>query len=185
MIRNETLTFREAGSADWEAVAALHIESWRSAYRGMLHDAYLDRDIEAERRAIWHARLTGEPRPDQIVVVAEDDAGFAALACILAGEDPGWGSLIDNLHVRPDLKRGGLGRLVLAEAARRVSAAHAATPLHLTVLEANDAAQRAYESWGGTLAERLDAHLPDGQALPVLRYSWASPAALLARLIRT
>ena len=185
MTGNETLTFREADAAEWQAVAALHIASWRSAYRGMLRDAYLDGAIAQEREAVWQARFTGEPRPDQIVVVAEDGTGFVALACILAGHDPTWGSLIDNLHVRPDRKRGGIGRLVLAEATRRIPAAHDATPLHLTVLEANRAAQAAYESYGGQLSERLDAALPDGQTLPVRRYSWASPAELLARLART
>ncbi len=185
MTRDETLTLREAGAADWEAVAALHIASWRSAYRGMLRESYLDDTIEAERRAIWQARFAGGPRQDQIVVVAEDGTGFVALACILTGQDRRWGSLIDNLHVRPDRKRGGIGRAVLAEATRRIPAHHAATPLHLTVLEANRAAQAAYESWGGALSERLEAAMPDGQTLPVRRYSWESPAALLARLART
>ncbi len=185
MNTGQALIFRDAGREDWEAVAALHIASWRSAYRGMLRDTYLDRAIETERRAIWRARFMGENRPDQVVVVAEDATGFVGLACILAGHDPRWGSLIDNLHVRPDRKRAGIGRLVLAEAAARMPAEHRATPLHLTVLEANRPAQAAYESWGGTLSERLDADLPDGQRLPVRRYSWASPGRLLAKLGRS
>jgi ribosomal protein S18 acetylase RimI-like enzyme len=185
MTQDEALAFRDAGPADWEAVAALHIASWRSAYRGMLHDAYLDGDIDAERRAVWQARFTGGPRPEQIVVVVEDKAGFVALACILAGHDPKWGSLIDNLHVRPDRKRSGIGREVLAEAARRMPPKHRDTPLHLTVLEANRAAQAAYESYGGELVERLDADLPDGQRLPVRRYAWPGPASLLRLLART
>jgi ribosomal protein S18 acetylase RimI-like enzyme len=151
----------------------------------MLRDAYLERAIEAERRAVWRARFTGETRPDQIVVMAEDATGFVGLACILAGHDSRWGSLIDNLHVRPDRKRSGIGRLVLAEATARMPVEHGATPLHLTVLETNRPAQAAYETWGGALSERLDADLPDGQRLPVRRYSWASPAALLANLARS
>jgi ribosomal protein S18 acetylase RimI-like enzyme len=184
MAVEDTLSFRDAAPDEWESVSALHVASWRSAYRGMLLDAYLDGAIAEERRALWRARLAGGTRPDQIVVVGEDGSGIVALACILAGQDRRWGSLIDNLHVRPDRKRGGIGRLALAEAARRLPPAYAGTPLHLTVLEANRAAQSAYENWGGALVERLEADLPDGQRLPVRRYAWATPAALTARLER-
>ena len=176
------LKLRVPDPAEWQAVAALHIASWQSAYRGMLYDRYLDGAIHAERESVWKARFTGEPRPDQIVVVADDGTDFVAFACILAGHDPRWGSLIDNVHVRPDRKRTGIGRRVLAEAAARVPQEHSRTPLHLTVLEANRPAQAAYERWGGELAEHLEADLPDGQRLPVRRYSWASPDALIAAL---
>ena len=175
---------REAGPADALAVADLQIASWRSAYRGMLTDTYLAGPIEAERRGLWQRRFQGARSPDQVVIVAEDGNELVGLACILAGHDPKWGSLVDNLHVAPDRKRTGIGRLVLAEAARRVPAAHAHRAVHLTVLETNVAAQAAYERWGGELTERLNALEPDGQSLPVRRYSWQSPAELLARLER-
>jgi ribosomal protein S18 acetylase RimI-like enzyme len=184
MAVEDNARFRDAAPDEWESVAALHIASWRSAYRGMLLDAYLDGAITEERRALWRGRLARGTRPDQIVVLGEDGSGVVALACILAGQDRRWGSLIDNLHVRPDRKRGGIGRLALAEAAGRLPPAYAGTPLHLTVLEANRPAQAAYESWGGAPVERLHADLPDGQRLPVRRYAWPSPAALIARLER-
>ncbi|NNM74379.1 GNAT family N-acetyltransferase [Enterovirga aerilata] len=184
MTGDGALTFRAAGPADWEAVAGLQIASWRSAYRGMLRDDYLDAGIHAERRTLWRSRFTGEPGPDQVVAVAEDGTGLVALACILAGHDPIWGSLIDNLHVRPDRKRTGIGRLVLADAAARIPAVHAGTPLHLTVLDANLPARAAYEAWGGEFCEYLDAELPDGQSLPVRRYRWADPDALIRSLLR-
>ena len=182
MTERDSLRFRDAEPSEWDDVAALHIASWRSAYRGILRDAYLETAIEAERRAVWQSRFTGGARPDQIVVIGEDASGFVALACILAGQDPRWGSLIDNLHVRPDRKRAGIGRLVLAEAAARVPSAHRATPLHLTVLEGNAAARAAYESWGGKLVEQPDADLPDGQTLRVRRYAWDNPDALMRAL---
>lgn len=182
MTGTEGLRLREAGAADWEAVAALHIASWRSAYRGILRDAYLDGPIEAERRAVWRERLADGPQPGQIVIVAEDGEEMIALACILAGQDPRWGSLIDNMHVRPDRKRAGIGRITLAAAAARIGPDHAATPLHLTVFEANGSAIAAYERWGGRLAERLGTDAKDGRRLPVRRYAWNGPDALAAAL---
>ena len=78
MERAEELGLREAGAADWEGVADLQIASWRSAYRGILSDDYLDGPVVAERRAVWRERLAGGPKPDQVVVIGEDAAGPVA-----------------------------------------------------------------------------------------------------------
>ena len=40
-----------ATSADAQAIAALHVMSWRSAYRGILPEDYLGGDVEPERRS--------------------------------------------------------------------------------------------------------------------------------------
>ena len=45
---------------DANAIAAVHAESWRTAYRGILSDAYLDGPIDAERRRLWRARCCGQ-----------------------------------------------------------------------------------------------------------------------------
>src|SRR5437763_12653857 len=49
--------FRLAGPADAAAVARLHAESWRRHYRGAYADAFLDGDVEADRRNEWSRRL--------------------------------------------------------------------------------------------------------------------------------
>src|SRR2546430_14764213 len=52
-------TYRAAGAADADAVAALHADSWRRHYRGAYSDGFLDGDVLADRRAGWAARLAG------------------------------------------------------------------------------------------------------------------------------
>ena len=44
------ITTRPIVATDAATVADLHTTSWRSAYRGMLRDDYLDGDIATERR---------------------------------------------------------------------------------------------------------------------------------------
>lgn len=149
---------RTAGPADRQAIAALHAASWRDAYRGIMSDAYLDGPVEVDRRAVWEARFTPPVPPGQIVILAERGDGGGApdgFCCILAGRDPRWGSLIDNLHVRPGLSHRGLGRRLLARAVDRMPARFGATPLYLTVFEENRRARAAYERWGGRLAGQL------------------------------
>ena len=176
------LLIRRAAQNDAPGIGRLHARSWQSAYRGILSDAYLAGPVEAERAALWHRRMSEPAETPPVVVVADDGGEIVGLACILPGHDPRWGSLIDNLHVAPDRKRAGLGRRLLAEAARLVPPAFREVPLHLTVFAANKAAQAAYDRYGGTVAERLEAAEPDGGTYPVLRYRWPGPAELLARL---
>lgn len=182
----EAVHLREARSEDWPAIAALQVASWRFAYRGILADAYLDDELEAERMALWRRRFTPPLDPAQVTVLAEGpgpDGAMQPLAfcCILAGGDPRWGSLVDNLHVRPDVLRRRLGRRVFREAARlMIGGPHEATPLHLTVYEQNARARAAYESWQGRLVEHPTKLQPDGRRYPLRRYLWDGPAALVA-----
>ena len=182
---------RDAVMADWPAIARLQIETWRAAYRGILTDAFLDGPVEAERTALWRERFRRDPGADQITVLAEatpmevtdralrEPLGFC---CILAGEDPVWGSLIDNLHVRPGHWGGGLGRVLLRAAALRVPPPHREAALYLTAFEANPRACSAYDAWGGTVVERCLKTGGDGVPRAVLRYRWRDPETLVALL---
>ena len=176
---------RTAHPADAASIAMLHAESWRSAYRGIYADAYLDGPVHQERDRVWTARFAGPS--DRIVILAEAPDRVEALGfcCIEPSAHPVWGSLIDNLHLRPGLGRRGLGRRILREAASRLTTGlHAATAMHLTVLEQNAPAVAAYERWGGREVERSRCREPDGQLHPIRRYAWASPAALIEALDR-
>jgi predicted N-acetyltransferase YhbS len=137
------VTVRRAGPADADRVADLHAASWRSAYRGMLTDSYLDGPVEAERRAVWRGRLGPGLDEARIVYLAEDDRGdLVAFACLQLGTDERWGALIDNLHVAPRRKGQGLGGRVLA-ASLASSPASLASGIHLFVKARNEPAQRA------------------------------------------
>ena len=59
---------RFARLEDAQAIAELHAESWRYAYRGALSDEYLSVDIIADRLKLWQHRLS-EPLDNQHVLV--------------------------------------------------------------------------------------------------------------------
>lgn len=171
---------RIADAKDATRIAALHASSWRSTYRGVLSEDYLNGPVEAERHLFWRIRLD-RPRSGLWTVMAEGpDGSFLGFLCLLFDHAPRWGTLIDNLHVRPDLKRRGVGRLLMRAAARHLLAASAQHPVHLYVGEANRPAQDFYHKFGGEAVERLLHDEPDGGQAPVLRFAWASPAALAA-----
>ncbi len=172
------IMFRVAGASDYLRVAELHAASWRSAYRGMLSDAYLDGDILAERGRLWEQRLA-QPSDRQYVLLAEENDNLVGFVCVLLDAEPGWGAYLDNLHVRPGLTGRGLGRRLLDQAARWVAQTEPTWPLHLLVFECNVAARRFYERHGGELVETLTKLMPDGGTPRVARYQWRDPARLL------
>ena len=100
--------------------------------------------------------------------------------CAVGAEDGRWGTLIDNLHVRPAMKARGTGTALMRVAADWSLAAHPGAGLHLWCFEQNEAARRFYERRGGTVAERAMHEAADGGNWPALRFRWPDPAGLAA-----
>ena len=143
------MRFREATRADALAVATLHAGSWRAHYRGAFRDAYLDGDVVEDRLRVWEERLSG-PTPNQFVVLAEQGDGPIGFACAYGGDDETWGSLLDNIHVRPEHQRRGVGAGLMAEVAAWCRANYPDCGLYLWVLERNRRAQRFYQRLGAS-----------------------------------
>jgi GNAT superfamily N-acetyltransferase len=164
-------------SADIDVVAALHVASWRTAYRGILKDAYLDGAAETERRAHWTRRLAA-PVSGHTGVVAEQDGESVGFFYLIADADPARGTLLDNLHVAPQARGAGLGRQLLARAAGEIEARHWPRGLHLWVFDANTGARRFYERHGAQVVDRTVYASADGGATAALCYAWPDAAVL-------
>lgn len=169
--------------ADADAVARLHANSWRRAYRGMLTDAYLDGDLEAERRAVWAERLA---RADiGHGWIAEADGDPVGFVYVRHERDAPWGVHIDNLHVVVAHQGLGVGRRLLHTVGQWGSAHAAGEGVHLWVIAANHAARGFYARVGGAEVEVTDRAAGDGTTLPEYRVAWPSPAALMqAKAVR-
>jgi ribosomal protein S18 acetylase RimI-like enzyme len=143
-------------------------------------DSYLDGDILPERRDVWADRLM-PPRENQFTICAEMQHGaLIGFAHAVFDSDPSWGALLDNLHVRSDLKRTGIGTQLLSEIATALQRHRPAQPLHLWVLDQNTAAQAFYESRGGTRVETsLLGPFPGGGRAVGHRYFWPEPGRLI------
>jgi len=151
------LDVRSASDSDAAAIAALHAASWRRHYRGAYADSFLDGDVEADRLAVWSARL-GTPDPQLVTVVVEAPAGLAGFAHAVLDKDEQWGTLVDNLHVALAYQRNGVGARLMESIAEAVGVG----PMYLWVLEQNVAAQAFYRRLGGQSVERALVPPPGG-----------------------
>ena len=139
---------RLAAHADAAACARLHVTSWQSAYRGMLPDAYLDRQDVAARTAEWEAMIA---RDGVHVVLREvPGAGLVAFCAVGPSRDddaPPGAWEIYTLHAAPAVRGRGYGRELVDEVVRLVARADGRL-LTLWVVEENAAARAFYERMG-------------------------------------
>jgi GNAT superfamily N-acetyltransferase len=166
------MALRLAVVTDEPAIARLHADSWRTAYRGILRDDFLNDSVEANRRELWSTRFSEIGREDQLILVSEEGGEIQAFACAFLDADPEWGTLLDNLHVIPGLKGKGLGRQLIAAVAENVRQHRDHSLLHLWVYEQNTQARGFYERLGGVVTESVAETAPDGSRVNALRYVW-------------
>jgi GNAT superfamily N-acetyltransferase len=179
MVFRSLATLRDATEHDSAAIARLHADSWRSAYRGILSDDYLDNRAHSERGALWQARFSEKANKPFFVILAEIDGQLAGFACVFPNEDPTFGSFLDNLHVTPERTGQGIGRLLLNDAARRLVADGTGGGLYLWVIEQNSRARQFYARAGATEVETALLPMPDGGRHTEVRCYWPHPARLL------
>ncbi|MGW6495628.1 N-acetyltransferase family protein [Nonomuraea angiospora] len=168
------MQLRTGAPRDADLVAALHTESWQTAYAGIMPASFLDGPLLEDRKALWAARLaSSEPttveNASHLLLAEQDDAllGFTYLIA-----QPGGRILLDNLHVRPARKRSGIGRLLMSRAFGWAADHHPGKAIYLEVLKDNAPAVAFYERCGGSAARDFWEHLPGGFELPVIEYAW-------------
>ena len=72
--------------------------------------------------------VSRNPRLGRGTVLAEADGEFLGFAHVVLRDDPVWGALVDNLHVRHDQKRRGIGRRLLGAVVEIVAGDSAGPP---------------------------------------------------------
>lgn len=138
--REVPMKIRSATRSDLEQIAAIHIESWKDAYRNDLPPEFIDEKIDAIMNRHWNEI---EIKPQDILLVAEEDelAGFVSVWCRPA-------PYIDYLHVRPALRSKKIGSALMQAIAQEiVHRGHRSA--YLWVFESNRKAIRFYERLGG------------------------------------
>jgi GNAT superfamily N-acetyltransferase len=151
---------RVASVDDAEAVAAVHVRSWQSAYRGLIPDAYLDALSVRRRREIW-SRILAEADPPRtgafVLQEGLDVIGFIHVAPTRDDDLPASIGEVTALYVAPSAWGVGGGRQLLdtAKASLKAAGFEAAA---LWVLETNLAARRFYvrQGWAPDGARKVD-----------------------------
>jgi ribosomal protein S18 acetylase RimI-like enzyme len=169
------LQIRPLAESDVDAVAEVHVRTWRCAYAGIVPApvlAALDPAVFAERRR------TRPAPPGAVTLVAEDDGtvvGFVSYGPYRRDQgaqyDPAAGELY-AVYVDPACQGTGAGRR-LVTAAREGLRAAGYPEMRLWVLAENHAARGFYEHLGLAPDGEQQRYTPRGSTaeLPELRYA--------------
>ena len=163
------MTVRTANATDAQKIAQIHVETWRTAYRGQISDAVLEAQSVERRAEFWRERLT---QARGSVIVAEDGSviGFCDL---IPSRDKDAGQAVGEIaaiYVLSEHWRKGAGRALcdcaLSEARRR-----GYEVVTLWVLASNSGARRFYEAMGFSLdGVKKTEKASDGSVLHEVRF---------------
>lgn len=159
-----------AAVEDAEAIARIHVETWRAAYAGILPAKVLA-DLSIERRTErWRDILTKQPRSALIAEIDGSIAGWTSFGtCRDAGDE--LEAEIYAIYVAPAGQRRGCGSALMAAAeallAIRIPSAKRCS---LWVLERNAPTRRFYERRGYQAGTRRKEEAIGGETFVELRY---------------
>lgn len=179
------MRLRRATPTDADPIGAVHVTSWREAYKGILPDGLLE-GLDAHARSVmWRSVLTGSATSNLTnVFLAEGSGGVIGFGACGAQRDEnlrerGFDAEIGAIYVLQDRQRAGVGRALMYRMAQSLihSGRKAAS---LWVLRENARARAFYEELGGAiLSEKVEEF--SGATLVEVAYGWKDLAALASR----
>jgi ribosomal protein S18 acetylase RimI-like enzyme len=162
---------RRAEIEDAAAIAAVHVETWRSAYQGVLPDEFLASLDGAGYEERWRRTVSeGTGR----VYVAEDQrrmVGFASGGPERAGED-GYAGELYAIYVREEAQGRGHGRRLVQAVAGGLREMRL-TDMIVWVLRDNRDARNFYERLGGVYVREQPITI-GSTLLQEISYGWKS-----------
>ncbi len=158
------------------------MDTWRSAYRGIVPDSHLDGLSYAESERLWHDRLTGADE-DGCAFVADGESGISGFASGRRRRRFSQGlreyeGKLETIYVLPSGQGKGAGKR-LAVAVARHFVGRGVNSMLLWAFADNRPARRFYESLGGIVVAEDGFELA-GAWLSEVAYGWTDLDVLLA-----
>jgi len=164
------MLIRLAIPSDAPAIARVHVETWRIAYRGQVPNKLLD-GLDIERRTTaWTEILQKNESTTFVAEIEKEVVGFCSLMASRDDDaDKATIGEIAALYVSPRHWRRGVGRH-LGEWALAEARKNGCSTATLWVLKTNSLAQRYYEAIGFVRDGAEKMRNFDGHDLPEVRY---------------
>ncbi len=170
MLKITLMIIRESKLADVPALAKLHVDSWRTHYRGIMNQVFLDSlDVKA-RAERWSTALSDPNNPNVTLVgeIQNEVVGFVSVGPSRKEFYSGWGELL-ALYLDTRQHKKGLGRILFNAGETRLRRMSFSN-FYLWVLRDNPT-RGFYERVGGKFG-RTDSILIGEQKLDEVSYEF-------------
>ena len=170
---------RRATPTDAAGIARVRVEGWRTAYRGIVPDAYLAAMRVEDSEAQWQ-RVLGAPPNRTTTMVAEEAGAVIGFASALMLPEPRFGldAELTAIYLAADRRRMGLGRRLVGSLGEAQQAL-GATGFLTWVIAQNRGARTFCERFGAELLVEQPFEW-DGLHLVEAGYGWRDLPALIA-----
>ncbi len=172
------MMIREATQSDVPAISRVHVDTWRTTYRGVVPDEHLA-NLSYERRANgWYQILNRAPEDGNFTYIAEDESGeivgFANGGIERTG-DPIYRGELTAIYIQQNYQGKGIGRGLVQVVAERLGRLGINSML-VWVLVDNPACQ-FYAALGGKLVHEKELMI-GGKPLIEVAYGWVDTGNL-------
>jgi len=180
------ITIRRAERADAPAIGRVHVETWQSAYAGLLPDAMLAGMTDVRHAALWAHTLSDSNEAKGVFVADDDEMGVVGFGSCGPVRDMPEGlnctemrvGEVYLLYVEPDFQNQGNGRRLLDALFQQLHAQGFDTAV-LWMLAENQT-RFFYEGLGGQeVGQRTDTFA--GADVDEIAYAWRDLEAPLVR----
>ncbi|MHA6252816.1 GNAT family N-acetyltransferase [Oceanobacillus sp. CAU 1775] len=164
---------------DAKAIAKVHVDSWRTTYKGIIPQSFLDNLSYEQREKLWQKNLADK---EQYILVAENTEGqiigFGTAAKRQENKIEN-SSDLTSIYLLEEYQGKGIGRQLLAELFRHF--VHlGCEKVFVEVLDDNKT-KHFYEYYGATLVEEVQIKI-GGEVLNELIYVWDDVAGTYNKL---
>lgn len=169
------MTIREARLEDAEAIARVHVASWKTTYPGLVPQAHLDALRVEDGIVRWQERLDGH---GPLTLVAEDEAGvfgFASGGAMLHPVD-GFDGELAAIYLLASHQGRGAGAKLVREIARGLRG-QGFRSMVVWALRENPACG-FYERMGGVRVAEQPIEI-GGLTLPEVAFGWREIETLI------
>jgi len=173
-MQNGAWNVRAAVIHDARAIAEVHVESWKSTYRGIFPEA-LVKELSVERReSSWRESLAAQVPPSVTTLVGCDARGNV-VAFVSGGKERtgqlGCDGEIYAIYLRQEAQRKGLGASLVRQFVHELDARGFGS-MAVWVLALNPS-RRFYERLGGSVIGQQQIER-GGQPFIEVAYGWQS-----------
>jgi ribosomal protein S18 acetylase RimI-like enzyme len=167
------MTIRRATVDDVTPIARVHVESWKTTYRGIMPDELLANLTVEWREAMWQRVLSNPPSTTK-VFVAEDENG-EIIGFVSGGhpqaETEGFDCELYAIYLLEQAQGKGFGK-ALFNALVRSLRNDGYTNMLLWVVDENETARQFYEGMGGELLPLEKVETFGGKEVHEVAYGW-------------
>lgn len=168
------MIIRSAELTDASGIAKVNIETWKSTYKNIINDEYLD-SLSYEQREHAIKNIINSSSDKKYVFIAEDGTGdvigFASCGIVRENDEIFKGELY-SIYILKEFQNKGIGKLLYNIAIQKLQENNL-FPMIIWVLEENRQARKFYELMGGRKIRERYIHI-GSQEIKEVAYEFMS-----------